>query len=72
MQFIKLCYIILDLVYSGEEWESEWANVLRLASSAPRGGKETTGDTPQDAEHKLSAPDNSNGKSIFSKRLSNG
>ncbi|KAK7073278.1 hypothetical protein SK128_015178 [Halocaridina rubra] len=28
------------LVYSDEEWETEWANVLRLASSAPRGGQD--------------------------------
>ncbi|CAL4245575.1 unnamed protein product, partial [Meganyctiphanes norvegica] len=27
------------LQYSAEEWESEWANVLRLASSIPRGNK---------------------------------
>ncbi|XP_045122049.1 OTU domain-containing protein 7A-like isoform X2 [Portunus trituberculatus] len=61
-----------DLVYSGEEWESEWANVLRLASSAPRGGKEATGEALQDSEHRLSAHDNSNGKSSSCKRLSNG
>ncbi|XP_050732516.1 OTU domain-containing protein 7A-like isoform X2 [Eriocheir sinensis] len=64
------------LVYSAAEWESEWANVLRLASSAPRGGQETAADATQDSGHKLAASDNANGKSSSisssSKRLSNG
>ena len=50
------------LVYNAEEWEAEWANVIRLASSAPRGTKnseENTGSVP-------------NLSSTSSKRLSNG
>lgn len=66
----------VGLVYSADEWESEWANVLRLASSAPRGGQETATDGTQDCGHKLAASDNANGKSCSisssSKRLSNG
>ncbi|XP_076041280.1 uncharacterized protein LOC143025466 isoform X2 [Oratosquilla oratoria] len=50
------------LVYSQEEWEAEWANVLRLASSAPRGGSGSANSDNNNASDKLS----------HTKRLSNG
>ncbi|KAG0719368.1 OTU domain-containing protein 7B [Chionoecetes opilio] len=61
-----------DLVYNGEEWEWEWANVLRLASSAPRGGKDATCEVLQGGEHKLGALEKAGGKTSSCNRLSNG
>ncbi|KAK4292167.1 hypothetical protein Pmani_035032 [Petrolisthes manimaculis] len=71
------------LVYSQEEWENEWANVLRLASSAPRGEQDRSsgvtgggGGSITDAGQKVKSQASSGGSkadpSMASKRLSNG
>ncbi|XP_063615008.1 uncharacterized protein LOC134788085 [Penaeus indicus] len=64
------------LVYSKEEWETEWANVLRLASSAPRGGQESGqeegNESGQSKEKVQTKSDTNSDISAASKRLSNG
>lgn len=71
-------YLLLStgLVYSKEEWETEWANVLRLASSAPRGGQESgqeEGNEGGQSKEKIQTKSDTNSDiSAASKRLSNG
>ncbi|KAK8732411.1 hypothetical protein OTU49_007080, partial [Cherax quadricarinatus] len=63
------------LVYSDEEWETEWANVLRLASSAPRGSQDSSGDGTSDSSQKAKGQTSTCSKADSppaSKRLSNG
>lgn len=63
------------LVYNDEEWETEWANVLRLASSAPRGGQDFSKEVCSDTSQKSKGQTNSKSmtdSSHESKRLSNG
>lgn len=76
-------FIPSGLVYNQEEWENEWANVLRLASSAPRGEQDRSsgmagggGSSSTDAGQKVKSQASSGGSkadpSVTSKRLSNG
>nr|XP_045601383.1 OTU domain-containing protein 7B-like isoform X2 [Procambarus clarkii] len=63
------------LVYSNEEWETEWANVLRLASSAPRGSQDSGGEGSSDSSQKTKGQTNTCSKADSPpacKRLSNG
>lgn len=68
--------LLTGLVYSKEEWETEWANVLRLASSAPRGGQESGqeegNESGQSKEKVHTKSDTNSDISAASKRLSNG
>ncbi|XP_064119477.1 OTU domain-containing protein 7A-like [Macrobrachium nipponense] len=62
------------LVYSNEEWDTEWANVLRLASSAPRGGQDDNVAAEKEGNQSngsMSAKNNIDPYPV-SKRLSNG
>ncbi|XP_042238771.1 uncharacterized protein LOC121877225 isoform X2 [Homarus americanus] len=67
------------LVYSDDEWETEWRNVLRLASSAPRGSQDSSGEgSSSEGSQKIKSQTSSTGSRTdsppptVSKRLSNG